>query len=155
MPQKISLDEAKQLQIKSTEETIIEIEDRTLQANKIREAISQLDKRTQDIIYKRFFAENKTTRQEIAKQYSVSKGRIQQIEAKALRKIEETLKGIPRIKNYMVTDKNNKIIWTGPSTRTHYIPNTDAYHAVKTLQKLKKHQHTQDGYTATLLNPIK
>ncbi len=54
----------------------------------LQEALGSLDKRSQDIIAKRWLDEDKVTLQELAKQYKVSAERIRQLEANAMKRLK-------------------------------------------------------------------
>ncbi len=54
----------------------------------LQEALGSLDKRSQDIIAKRWLGEDKVTLQELAKQYKVSAERIRQLEANAMKRLK-------------------------------------------------------------------
>ena len=55
------------------------------------ENISNLDRRSQDIIRARWLEDNKLTLNELADRYSVSAERIRQIEAKAFKQLKTAL----------------------------------------------------------------
>ena len=55
------------------------------------ENISNLDRRSQDIIRARWLEDNKLTLKELADKYSVSAERIRQIEAKAFKQLKTAL----------------------------------------------------------------
>jgi len=57
----------------------------------LRNALSQLDDRSKDIIAKRWLAEDKATLHELAAVHSVSAERIRQIENNAMKKLRETI----------------------------------------------------------------
>jgi len=57
----------------------------------LRNALSQLDDRSKDIIAKRWLAENKATLHELASVHNVSAERIRQIENNAMKKLRETI----------------------------------------------------------------
>ncbi len=61
------------------------------QLEALREGLEQLDKRSRDIVSRRWIAENKATLQELADEYGVSAERIRQIEANAFKKIKALL----------------------------------------------------------------
>ena len=54
----------------------------------LQEALGSLDKRSQDIIAKRWLDEDKVTLQKLAKQYKVSAERIRQLEANAMKRLK-------------------------------------------------------------------
>ncbi|MEE8263658.1 MAG: RNA polymerase sigma factor RpoH [Gammaproteobacteria bacterium] len=54
----------------------------------LQQALGSLDKRSQDIIAKRWLDEDKVTLQELAKQYKVSAERIRQLEANAMKRLK-------------------------------------------------------------------
>lgn len=54
-------------------------------------ALSELDERSQDILRKRWLAENKSTLHELAAQYNVSAERIRQLEKNAMKKLKATM----------------------------------------------------------------
>ncbi|MEE3182780.1 MAG: RNA polymerase sigma factor RpoH [Pseudomonadota bacterium] len=55
---------------------------------KLRDAMDQLDDRSRDILQNRWLEEDKTTLQELAKQYGVSAERIRQLEQNAIKKLK-------------------------------------------------------------------
>jgi len=57
------------------------------QVDLLRDGLEQLDKRSRDIVNRRWLAEGKATLQELADEYGVSAERIRQIEANAFKKI--------------------------------------------------------------------
>jgi len=57
----------------------------------LREAISTLDERSQDIINSRWFSEKKVSLKVLANKYGVSMERIRQIEASAIKKLKKSL----------------------------------------------------------------
>ena len=59
--------------------------------DRVAEAMSQLDARSQAVLRARWMGEHKATLHELADEYGVSAERIRQIEAKALRKLRGTL----------------------------------------------------------------
>ncbi len=61
------------------------------QLDALREGLEQLDKRSRDIVQRRWIAENKATLQELADEYGVSAERIRQLEANAFKKIKALL----------------------------------------------------------------
>jgi RNA polymerase sigma-32 factor len=58
------------------------------QNTQLKEALQELDERSQDIIAKRWLAEKKTTLHELAEQYQVSAERIRQLEHNAIKKLK-------------------------------------------------------------------
>jgi RNA polymerase sigma-32 factor len=60
-------------------------------AQRLQEAFSQLDERSQDILQKRWFTDEKTTLQELATEYQVSAERIRQIEDSAIKKLRKQM----------------------------------------------------------------
>ena len=58
------------------------------QNTRLKEALQELDERSQDIIAKRWLAEKKTTLHELAEQYQVSAERIRQLEHNAIKKLK-------------------------------------------------------------------
>jgi len=54
-------------------------------------AVTRLDKRSRDILQRRWMAEEKATLHELAAEYGVSAERIRQIEAAALKRIRGAL----------------------------------------------------------------
>ena len=62
--------------------------------DKMHQALSQLDERSQDIIHKRWLDENKTTLQDLANHYQVSAERIRQLEKNAMNKLREALAAV-------------------------------------------------------------
>ncbi len=61
------------------------------QLDALREGLEQLDKRSRDIVHRRWIAESKATLQELADEYGVSAERIRQLEANAFKKIKALL----------------------------------------------------------------
>ena len=61
------------------------------QLDALREGLEQLDKRSRDIVQRRWIAESKATLQELADEYGVSAERIRQLEANAFKKIKALL----------------------------------------------------------------
>lgn len=57
----------------------------------LRDAISSLDERSQDILEKRWLAEKKSTLHDLAAQYKVSAERIRQLESSAIKKLKHVL----------------------------------------------------------------
>ena len=55
---------------------------------KLRDAMNQLDDRSRDILQNRWLEEDKTTLQELAKQYGISAERIRQLEQNAIKKLK-------------------------------------------------------------------
>ena len=60
-------------------------------AHNLTDALSGLDERSQDILKKRWLSEDKTTLQDLAKQYDVSAERIRQLEKNAMKKLKTYL----------------------------------------------------------------
>ncbi|MBA2410899.1 MAG: RNA polymerase sigma factor RpoH [Gammaproteobacteria bacterium] len=60
-------------------------------SERLHDALGQLDERSQDILRKRWLAENKTTLTELANNYHVSAERIRQIENNAIKKLRVAL----------------------------------------------------------------
>ncbi|MBA2492868.1 MAG: RNA polymerase sigma factor RpoH [Gammaproteobacteria bacterium] len=60
-------------------------------SERLHDALSELDERSQDILRKRWLAENKTTLTELADTYHVSAERIRQIENNAIKKLRVAL----------------------------------------------------------------
>lgn len=58
---------------------------------RLQEAFAQLDKRSQDILQRRWFTEEKATLQELAAEYQVSAERIRQIEDSAIKKLRKQM----------------------------------------------------------------
>ncbi|MEE9422737.1 MAG: RNA polymerase sigma factor RpoH [Gammaproteobacteria bacterium] len=77
-----SLDPAKELEASDWSED---------SRNRLNEALSQLDERSQVILQKRWLAEEKTTLHELARQYSISAERIRQLESNAIKKLQKML----------------------------------------------------------------
>jgi RNA polymerase sigma-32 factor len=74
---------------KSNFSDLIEDQDLTEKSNQsLYDSLNKLDQRSQDIIYSRWLGEEKSTLEELAKRYSVSKERIRQIESAALKKMK-------------------------------------------------------------------
>ena len=57
----------------------------------LQHALKKLDKRSQDILQKRWLNEEKATLQELAEQYQVSAERIRQIENNAINKLKKNM----------------------------------------------------------------
>ena len=55
---------------------------------KIKSMIDALDLRSQEIILSRWFSENKTTLQDLAKRYDISAERVRQLEKIAIEKLK-------------------------------------------------------------------
>lgn len=60
-------------------------------AGRLREALSELDERSQDILASRWLRDDKLTLHELASRYSVSAERIRQLEQNALKKLKKSL----------------------------------------------------------------
>ena len=60
-------------------------------AHNLTDALSGLDERSQDILKKRWLSEDKSTLQDLAKQYDVSAERIRQLEKNAMKKLKTYL----------------------------------------------------------------
>jgi len=58
---------------------------------RLQEAFAQLDERSQDILQRRWFTEEKATLQELATEYQVSAERIRQIEDSAIKKLKKQM----------------------------------------------------------------
>ncbi len=61
------------------------------QTQSLQQALAQLDERSRDIVARRWLADNKTTLQELADQYSVSAERVRQLEKNALKKLRSAM----------------------------------------------------------------
>ncbi|MCC5858816.1 MAG: RNA polymerase sigma factor RpoH [Ectothiorhodospiraceae bacterium] len=61
------------------------------QSRSLQYALAQLDERSRDIVCRRWLAEDKTTLQELAEQYSVSAERVRQLEKNALKKLRTAM----------------------------------------------------------------
>lgn len=61
------------------------------QNSQLKTALQELDERSRDIIAKRWLAENKTTLQDLAKEYEISAERIRQLESNAIKKLKEAI----------------------------------------------------------------
>ena len=61
------------------------------QQGNLREALSQLDERSQAILRARWLGESKATLQELADEYGVSAERIRQLEANAMKKMRKAI----------------------------------------------------------------
>lgn len=57
------------------------------ESTRLKNALSNLDERSQDIVQRRWLSEDKTTLQELAKEYSISAERIRQLENNAIKKL--------------------------------------------------------------------
>ena len=79
------------LQDNSFDPALVYEQESSIQAKKnlVRNFIGNLDERTRDIIQKRWIEEEKTTLQDLSHKYNVSIERIRQIEALALKKLEQ------------------------------------------------------------------
>ncbi|ALG67738.1 RNA polymerase sigma factor RpoH [Beggiatoa leptomitoformis] len=72
--------------------TMIEQAEWDAHGNKqLKQALDQLDLRSQDILQKRWLGDEKATLQELAEQYNVSAERIRQIENNAMKKLKKNL----------------------------------------------------------------
>lgn len=58
---------------------------------RLESALSKLDGRSQDILTKRWLAENKSTLQELADEYQISAERVRQLEKNAMQKLKDAL----------------------------------------------------------------
>ena len=63
----------------------------SIQLGKLKNALSGLDPRSQDILQQRWLTEDKSTLHELAKKYSVSAERIRQLEANAMKKVKAAI----------------------------------------------------------------
>ncbi len=61
------------------------------QTDSLQRALAQLDERSRDIVARRWLADDKTTLQELADQYSVSAERVRQLEKNALKKLRTAM----------------------------------------------------------------
>lgn len=59
----------------------------------LRQALSQLDERSRDILEKRWLNENKSTLHDLANQYGISAERIRQLEKNAMKKVKGSMLG--------------------------------------------------------------
>jgi len=73
------------------EQQLINIESEHKQHNSIQAALSQLNQREQHIINTRLLTEEKTTLQELADEYNISKERVRQLEKRAMEKLKLAL----------------------------------------------------------------
>ena len=73
------------------EQKLIADESEQHQRHQIRQALATLNKREQHIIQTRQLADDKTTLQELANHYDISKERVRQLEKRALEKLKEAL----------------------------------------------------------------
>ena len=55
------------------------------------EAIKKLDSRSQDIIVKRWLSDNKSTLEDLSKEYGISRERVRQIESESILKLKKVL----------------------------------------------------------------
>jgi RNA polymerase sigma-32 factor len=62
-----------------------------VQLDKLRNALSGLDERSQDILQQRWLSEEKSTLHELAEKYSVSAERIRQLENNAIKKLQQAM----------------------------------------------------------------
>ena len=60
-------------------------------ADRLYQALDQLDDRSRDILESRWLVENKLTLHELAEKYHISAERIRQIEKQAMQKLQESL----------------------------------------------------------------
>ena len=75
-----------------TPEIIAEQNDWQAHQNKqLKIALQELDERSRDIIAKRWLAEEKTTLQDLAKEYDISAERVRQLENNAIKKLKSTV----------------------------------------------------------------
>jgi RNA polymerase sigma-32 factor len=58
---------------------------------RLRNALTGLDKRSQDILQRRWLAEDKATLHDLADKYQVSAERIRQLEKSAMKKLKQAL----------------------------------------------------------------
>jgi len=63
----------------------------SIQLGKLKNALSGLDPRSQDILQQRWLTEDKSTLHELAKKYSVSAERIRQLENNAIKKLQQVM----------------------------------------------------------------
>jgi len=63
----------------------------SIQLGKLKNALSGLDPRSQDILQQRWLTEDKSTLHELAKKYSVSAERIRQLENNAIKKLQQAM----------------------------------------------------------------
>lgn len=73
------------------EQQLISIESKHQQSDHIYEALGKLNQREQHIIQSRLLAEDKTTLQELADEYNISKERVRQLEKRAIEKLKLAL----------------------------------------------------------------
>jgi RNA polymerase sigma-32 factor len=73
------------------EQYLIKREDEVLTRRHIRSALDQLNEREQHIVRSRILEEDKTTLQDLAEQYGISKERVRQLEKRALEKLKDAL----------------------------------------------------------------
>ncbi|PLX97781.1 MAG: RNA polymerase sigma factor RpoH [Desulfuromonas sp.] len=73
------------------EQYLIKREDENLTRRHIRSALNQLNEREQHIVRSRILDEDKTTLQDLAEQYGISKERVRQLEKRALEKLKDAL----------------------------------------------------------------
>ena len=73
------------------EEQLLEFEAEQQQKLNVQQAMATLNKREQHIISTRLLAEDKTTLQELAEYYQISKERVRQLEKRALEKLKDNL----------------------------------------------------------------
>jgi RNA polymerase sigma-32 factor len=73
------------------EEQLLELEAEQQQKLNVQQAMATLNQREQHIISSRLLAEDKTTLQELAEYYQISKERVRQLEKRALEKLKDNL----------------------------------------------------------------
>ncbi len=72
-------------------EIVYEKENSIKKTKLLHEAIKKLDSRSQDIIVKRWLNDNKTTLEDLSKEYGISRERIRQIESESILKLKKVL----------------------------------------------------------------
>ncbi len=72
-------------------EIVMENNSTSMDRDGLRAALRELDGRSQDILYKRWLNEKKSTLHELAAEYGVSAERIRQLEQNAMKKLRDAL----------------------------------------------------------------
>ena len=72
-------------------EIVYEKENSIQKTKLLHEAIKKLDSRSQDIIVKRWLSDNKSTLEDLSKEYGISRERVRQIESESILKLKKVL----------------------------------------------------------------